>query len=215
MTYTDRFDYIDKVFAKETDPLKQVRASLTDPNDQISISAREGRFLQFLICASGVKHIVEIGTLGGYSALWMAEALPPGGRLFTIEREEARAKKAAAHFAEFDRHHVIHQLLGDAAAVLPALSKEGPFDMVFIDADKLNYEKYLDWAEKHVRRGGLIVGDNTFLFDSVWQEAPADNVRRTAQEAMRNFNRRLADPEKYTGILLPTEEGMTVAVKNF
>lgn len=213
--YTDRLDYIRQVFAGESDALKMVRKSLTDPNDQISISAREGKLLQFLIHASNAKHIVEIGTLGGYSALWMAEALPPGGRIFTIEKEEARARRAAMHFAQHDPDGKIRLVTGEALHVLPGLEKEGPFDLVFIDADKLNYDKYLDWTEKNLRRGGLVVGDNTFLFDSVWKEAPADNVRRTAYEAMRSFNARLADRERYTGIMLPTEEGMTVAVKLF
>ena len=104
---------------------------------------------------------------------------------------------------------------GDALDVLPQLSKEGPFDMVFIDADKLNYLRYLDWAEENVRKGGLIVGDNTFLFDAVWRDDPVDRVRQTARDAMRDFNRRLADPQKYCGILLPTQEGMTVALKLF
>lgn len=95
------------------------------------------------------------------------------------------------------------------------IEKEGPFDMAFIDADKLNYLHYLDWAERNVRKGGLIIGDNTFLFDAVWKEGPVGRVRGTARHAMREFNKRLADPEKYLGILLPTEEGMTIAVKLF
>ncbi|MDE1152292.1 MAG: O-methyltransferase [Micavibrio sp.] len=213
--FKNRLDYIQHTFAPESDALRDVRESLTDPNDQIYLSPQEGKLLQVLITMAGVRKIVEIGTLGGYSALWMAAALPAGGQIFTLEKDPARAVRAAGHFARFDADKKITLKTGDALQTLPQLENDGPFDMVFIDADKLNYMNYLNWAEKNVRKGGLIVGDNTFLFDSVWRGAPADNVRKTAFDAMQNFNKRLGDANLYRGILLPTEEGMTVAVKLF
>ena len=211
MSYKDQFDYIRQTFALETPALKAIRERTTDKNDQISISPEEGRMLQVLIKLAGIKTIVEIGTLSGYSAQWMADALPADGHIYTLEKDEKRA--AMAH--ENLRHQKITLLTGDALETLSSLNAKGPFDMVFIDADKLHYMHYLRWAEVHIRKGGLIVGDNTLLFDTVWRNEPNDRVRQTALQVMRDFNQRLADPDKYTGILLPTSDGMTVAIKNF
>ena len=86
--------------------------------------------------------------------------------------------------------------------------------MVFIDADKQNYPAYLDWADKHVRKGGLIVADNTFLFGHVYGEE-STHVREGTKEAMLCFNERLADVSKYTSIILPTKEGLSIAMKRF
>lgn len=209
--YKSRTDYIQKVFALESEKLKAIRAATTDPNDQISIHPQEGKLLQFLIRLSGAKKIIEVGTLAGYSTQWMLEALPPDGHIFTLEMDPVRAVLAQKNLSSPQ----VTLVTGDARETLPALGAHAPFDMAFIDADKVGYLDYLDGVEKLVRKGGLIVGDNTFLFDSIWKDEPVDRVRNTALKAMRAFNERLADPQKYTGILLPTQEGMTVAVKNF
>lgn len=211
-SFDSRDDYIRALFGHETAAQKQARASLTGAHDGISIHADEARLLQLLIKLAGVRRIVEIGTLGGYSALSMAAALPADGRIWTCEKDPARAALARQNTQTDTRITIIE---GDALHSLPALSAEGPFDMAFIDADKLNYAQYLDWAEAHVRKGGLIVGDNTLLFGAVWMRERPPRVRDTALAAMRDFNLRLSDPEKYHGILLPTAEGMTIALKLF
>lgn len=207
--FKDRLDYIRQLFAPETDALRRARES-GGPNEKISLNPEEGRLLQVLMRLAGVKTVVEIGTLGGYSALWMAGALADGGHIHTIEKDAGRAATARSNIAG---HPAITLHEGDARQVLKTLS--GPFDMVFIDADKLHYADYLDWAEQNVRKGGLIAGDNTLLFDAAWNDAEIERVRPAAREAMRAFNKRLADPAKYTSILLPTEEGMTIAIKEF
>ena len=211
MMYKDRLDYIRQLFAPETPQLKTVRENTTDKNDRISVHPEEGKLLQLLIKLAGVKTVVEIGTLLGYSALWMADALPDDGHIYTFEKDAARAARASTNL----RQPKITLITGDAVETLASIESRAPFDMVFIDADKLRYLRYLDWAEKHVRAGGLIVGDNTLLFDAVWREAQTSRIRQTALTAMREFNQRLADPAKYTAILLPTAEGMTIALKNF
>lgn len=204
-----RLDYIRDLFAPENEAQIHARNSTHDANDQISIHPEEGKLLQVLMKLAGVKKAVEIGALSGYSALWIADALPPGGHLYTFEKDAARAARARENLKCAD----ITLVEGEALKMLPTIESKGPFDLVFIDADKLNYAHYLDWAEKNVRAGGLIVGDNTLLFDAVWRNDLPDRVRQTAREAMREFNARLADPAKYTSILLPTAEGMTIAVK--
>lgn len=211
-TFTSREEYIRTLFGHENAAQAQTRAALTAANDGISIHAEEARILQLLIRLSGVKKIVEIGTLGGYSALSMASALPADGHIWTLEKDAARAAQSRTHTAHEKRITVIE---GDARETLASLPPLAPFDMIFIDADKLNYAAYLDWAETHVRKGGMIIGDNTLLFDAVWMAERPPRVRDTALKAMRDFNRRLADPEKYLGIMLPTGEGMTIAQKLF
>jgi len=210
--YPDKMSYIRALFAPENDTQATARASLTGENDKISIYAEEGKLLQLLMRIAGIKTVVEIGTLGGYAALWMAAALPPDGHLYTIEKDAARATLARANL---QAQKNISPLEGDARTVLETLSVKGPFDMIFIDADKLNYLHYLDWAEKNIRKGGLVIGDNTLLFDAVWQKELPPRVRQTALEAMRQFNLRLSDPEKYCSLMLPTQEGMTIAQKLF
>jgi len=211
-SYPDRLTYIRDLFAPENAAQQAARESLTGANDKISIYAEEGKLLQLLIRLAGVKTIVEVGALGGYAALWMAASLPEDGHLYTIEKDPARAAIARRNIAAAGN---ITLLEGDARQVLAALDGKAPFDMIFIDADKLNYLHYLDWAEQHIRKGGLIIGDNSLLFDAVWMEELPPRVRQTALQAMRAFNQRLADPARYHGILLPTQEGMTIAQKLF
>lgn len=212
-SFHDRRDYIQQVFAHEPKSMKAVRTTLTNPEDQISVPPEDGRLLQLLVRLVNAKKIVEIGTLAGYSSLWMAEAMPKGGQIFTCEYEERRAKIAEKHFKKYAPDKKITIVPGNAHETLPTLSKKGPFDLIFIDADKVSYAKYLDWAEENIRKGGLIVGDNTFLFDAIWREEPVDRVRQTALFAMRDFNKRLSDPKKYQSMLLNTGQGMTVAMK--
>jgi predicted O-methyltransferase YrrM len=211
--FHDRRDYIRQTFAQEPKAQQAIRTAMTSPEDQINVPPEDGRLLQLLVRLVGAKKIVEIGTLGGYSSLWMAQAMPKGGQIYTCEYEERRAKIAEKHFKKYAKGKKITIVRGNAHETLPKLAKKGSFDMVFIDADKISYAKYLDWAEKNVRKGGLIVGDNTFLFDAIWQEQPVDRVRQEALFAMRDFNRRLADPKKYQSMLLNTGQGMTVAMK--
>lgn len=210
--FDTRMDYIRALFGTENDAQKAARESLDGANDGISIYPEEARLLQLLIRLAGIKTIVEIGTLGGYSAVSMAAALPPDGKIWTLEKDPARAALARKNIAA---DHRITLIEGDARQSLAQLSDRAPFDMAFIDADKLNYAHYLDWAEANVRRGGLIVGDNSLLFDAVWMKDRPPRVRDTALAAMRAFNRRLSDTQKYCGILLPTAEGITIAQKLF
>lgn len=210
-----RRDYIHNTFAKEPKELQSIRSAMTADEDKISVPPEDGRLLQLLVGLSGAKKIVEIGTLGGYSGTWMAQAMPKSGVLYTLEHEERRAKIAEKHFKKYAKGKKINIILGDARKTLATLSKKGPFDMVFIDADKVSYAQYLDWAEENVKKGGIIVGDNTFLFDAVWSEKPVDRISQGALFAMLDFNKRLADPKRYQSMMLNTGQGMTVARKLF
>lgn len=209
-----RIQYIRELFAPE-DTLLSAIGKQESSRLPIHIGAEEGKLLQWIIQLAQVRTIVEIGTLSGYSTLWMARALPEGGHLYSIEKEEERLAIARKHIAASDVADRITLLHGDAHQILPELEDHAPFDMIFIDADKISYLDYLDWAEKYVRKGGVIIGDNSFLFEAVYLEELPEGVRPQTREVMREFNRRLAEPEKYCSIMLPTKEGMTLAIKQF
>lgn len=208
-----RAQYIHELFAHEPDGLRAIRSAMTNPDDQISVPPEDGRLLQLLVSMIGAKKIVEIGTLGGYSSTWMSRALPDDGVIYTLEHEPRRANIAEEHFKKYAARKHIEVIRGRALDNLPDLSSKGPFDLIFIDADKINYANYLDWAEANVRTGGLIIGDNTFLFNAVLDNETTDRVRETALAAMQDFNKRLANPDKYLSMMLDTGQGMTVAKK--
>ncbi len=202
--------YIRDLYAKEDGLLKEIRLYLEEEDVPIQIGAEEGKLLQLLIRMNRVRTVVEIGTLGGYSALWMARALPEEGQLITIEHDPKRAEVARAHLARSEMAKKITVLEGNAHDLLPTLSTEQPIDMLFIDADKGGYPAYLDWAEAHLRPGALLVADNTLLFGAVYGEKPP-HVRPSTVAAMQAFNTRLSDSNYWHSLLLPTAEGLSIA----
>jgi len=211
MHYEDAFSYIRDLFAKESNELQKIRESTVGKNNGIYIYPEEGKLLQLLIKMNNIKTIIEIGTLSGYSATWMAEALPENGKLYTFEHDEKRYQMAKENVT----NPKIEIIKGAALNTLPSIEDKGPFDMIFIDANKNDYHNYLSWAEKNIRKGGIITADNTLLFDAVWDENTTEKVSNAAKNSMREFNLRLSDTEKYTSIMLPTEQGFNIAIKNF
>lgn len=209
--------YIRDVFAPEDEALKQVGRNLEDSAIRMQTKAEEGKILQLLVKLNNAKHIVEIGTLSGYSTIWLARAITDGGRIFTIEKNKKRIEPILENFKSCKVDNKISLICGTALDELPKIENQGPFDMIFIDADKGGYCDYLDWSEKNIKKGGLIVGDNTFLFGALYGQL-RDGYNKFPQktiDVMNDFNKRLANEEKYTSILLPTFEGLTVAIKNF
>ena len=211
-----RTSYIRRLFANEDSALKQAVLSIVDNNLRaINVGPDEGKILQILIKLHGSKKVVEVGTLVGYSTIWMARGLQEGGKVYSLEREEKTAAVARKNISNSDVADKIEVIVGDAHEQLKNIEKHGPFDAIFIDAEKSGYCKYLDWAEKNLRKGGLIIGDNTFLFGQVYEEENIEEKYRKDVPVMQEFNKRLADSNKYDGIIIPTTEGMTIAIKKF
>jgi predicted O-methyltransferase YrrM len=128
----------------------------------ISVTPSQGKLLHLLVLAIGARSILEVGTLGGYSTIWLARALPPGGRLVTLEANPDYAVLAAANIERAGLAELVQVRPGKALETLPALAAEAPdpFDFVFIDADKVHTPDYFEWALRLTRPGSLIVADN-------------------------------------------------------
>jgi predicted O-methyltransferase YrrM len=200
--------YIASLFAPEDALLVALREEADRSGlPPTSISPEIGRFLQVLLSAVAATRVLEVGTLGGYSAIWMARALPAEGTLVTIERDEHHAAFAERYIRRAGLSGVVSVRCGRALDVLPALDGER-FDAIFLDADKQPLPTYLEWALRLVRPGGLIIADNALLGGRAADRAAADGD--TA--AVREFNRRFATEPRITGIIVPAHDGLAVGV---
>lgn len=175
----------------------------------INIGVTEGLILSFFVKALNVKSVLEIGTQYGYSTLWFLKHLPPEGQLISIEKNEVHHQKATEHVQ--DPRCTL--LKGDAQVLLETELKDHQFDLIFIDANKKAYPKYLKYAKEHVAEGGLIVGDNTFLMNSVFESSDVTTIDPKLVNAMREFNRDLFADTRFVSCILPTSEGMSIGFK--
>ena len=170
----------------------------------IQVGKSEGKFLEMLLRLAKAKKVVELGTLAGYSAIRIARALPADGKLWTIEFDPRHAEVARKAIALAGQAAKVEVLVGAGLDILPSLEKSGPFDAVFIDADKLNYDGYGRWAAKNLRAGGLLLGDNAYLFGKLLDQDPeAQAMRRFHEEAATAFDT----------VCLPSPDGLLVGVK--
>jgi caffeoyl-CoA O-methyltransferase len=170
----------------------------------IQVGPSEGRFLHVLMKLARAKKVVEVGTLVGYSAIQMARALPADGHLWSIEYEQKHADVARRNLATAGLAERVTVVVGAGRDKLPTLEGNGPFDAVFIDADKENYAHYGRWAVANLRAGGLVIGDNTYLFGELLDDSPRGR-------AMREFHELVAAACDSTSV--PTPDGMVVGVK--
>lgn len=198
-------DYVARVHAGHDTGLE---AAFTAPEREdmpaIMVGPSEGRLLGLLLTLARAQTVVEIGTLAGYSAIHMARALPPAGRVFTIEADPEYAEVARRNIATAGLGDRIEVLVGAALDVLPDLANRGPFDAVFIDADKGNYDHYGRWAAANLRPGGLLLGDNAFLFGNL-----LDDTDTAA--AMRRFHEEAAGI--FQTVCIPTPDGLLLGIR--
>ena len=174
----------------------------------IQVSATQGRWLHLMARAMHARRILEVGTLGGYSTIWLARALPAGGQLITLEVDPHHAAVARQNFARAGMADRIDLRLGSASDTLPALVRDhaAPFDFIFIDADKPGYTEYFKWSLQLSRPGTLIVADNVVRDGQIVDAASKDaNV-----QAIRRFNDAVAAESRVTATAL-----QTVGVKGY
>jgi predicted O-methyltransferase YrrM len=152
-----------------------LRASDAAGLPPIAITPNQGKLLELLVRIHGARSVLELGTLGAYSTIWLARALPPGGRLVTLEANPHYAEVARANIANAGLAEVVQMRVGPALETLPELAAEGaPFDLIFIDADKRNNPGYLEWSLKLSRPGSLIVADNVVRDGAILDADAAD-----------------------------------------
>jgi caffeoyl-CoA O-methyltransferase len=209
--YNDQIsEYIVDLFANHDTLLDYIwKNSQGNGLPTISVKPEEGRFLQFLVKACNVKKAVEIGTLGGYSGVWIARGLPADGKLTTLEIEPKHAEIARQHFIKAGLADRIEIRLGNALHTLNNLSNEGPFDFVFIDADKPGYPAYMEWAVHNLRSGGIVATHNAFRKGSIIGLMDDD----AHSEGMREFNQSVADEPRLLSTIFPAGDGMLISVK--
>jgi caffeoyl-CoA O-methyltransferase len=210
-TYNETLSaYIRDTFAAEDETLRWIRQECEAQGlPPIMINAEEGAFLHFLVAAIHAKRVVEIGTLGGYSGTWIARALPADGQLFTLEVDPEHAAVARGSFERAGLSSRVRVLEGDAEQTLPTLVEDGPYDFVFIDADKVGYPAYQDWALENLRAGGVLAAHNAFAFGG--QVADEDSEDK-AVGVIRQFNQRLADETRVAATIYPAGDGIAIAV---
>jgi caffeoyl-CoA O-methyltransferase len=170
----------------------------------IQVGPSEGRLLYLLLKLASAKKVVEVGTLVGYSAIHMARALPADGHLYSIEYEQKHADVARKNIEKAGLADRITVHVGAGVDVLPTLAKHGPFDAVFIDADKENYDKYGAWAVQNLRKGGLVLGDNAYLFGNLLEDT-------SRGRAMRAFHEQVA--ATCDSVCVPTPDGLVLGIK--
>ncbi len=201
--------YLRSYFASEDQALEKARLdtpALGLPD--IGIQPVEGRFLQALVAACRPKLAVEIGTLGGYSGIWIARGLPPGGKLLTIDIDRKHAGVARRHFEAAGVSDRIETLVGNAHQVLAEIAPRGPFGFVFIDAEKSGYPDYYAWAVNNVPEGGVICAHNAFRGGGVLEPDRSEDI-----EASRVFNGSVAEDPRVISTVFPAGDGTLVAVR--
>jgi len=210
--------YISELFAPEDEILLSIEPALVAAGSSLafaSVSPAQGKLLQLFAHMCGAKRILEVGTLGGYSTIWMARALPHNGKLVTIEYDEKHIAVAKKHFEMAGLNDRIEIKQGKAMDVLQELSENNaePFDMVFIDADKPPYAEYFELALKMCRKGSIIIADNVVRSGKVLDETSED----AAVQGVQRFNHMLSYNEDVHANILQTVgvkdwDGMAIAV---
>ena len=211
----DLLAFVSGVMAREDEALRRIReTTVADGLPPISIGPDEGKLLDFLVKACGARKAVEVGTLAGYSGSWIARALPEGGKLHTFEFSAKHAEVARRNFQNAGVAAKVQLHLGAARETLPKIEKEGPFDFVFIDADKANYAGYLRWAVAHTRPGAIVAADNAYLFGKLHLPPEKTGDDAPGVRAMRETLEIMAEPKLFASCaMIPTGEGLAVAIR--
>jgi len=197
--------HIANVFAPEDEGLRNALAAAKEAGlPAIQISPIQGKFLQLLAAACNARKILEIGSLGGYSGIWLARALPPGGRFITLEINPVHADVVRGSFARAGVSDRAEVRVGKALDLLPRLEDEAPFDLVFIDADKQPYPEYLEWALRLTRPGSIIVADNCIRGGRGFGD-PLDE----GSVGVMEYNRRVASNPRLISLALAMDDGYT------
>jgi caffeoyl-CoA O-methyltransferase len=208
-------EYLDQTFSPQDAILEEiVERSKARGLPAIQVGPMDGLHLEILTRISGAKKAVEIGTLGGYSGVCIARGMGPQGILYTFDADRKHTEVAIESFRRAGVAEQVKTFIGPASQNLPKINNDGPFDLVFVDADKTGYPDYLQWAAENLRIGGLLIGDNTLGWGMIADQKFEDAEDEAAIRALQKFNQNAgAQNSRFRATLLPTGEGLTVAVK--
>src|SRR5882724_2897327 len=201
--WTSVDDYITDLFVPFDPVMKEALATSEAAGlPSISVAPNEGKLLMLLALLCGARNILEIGTLGGYSTIWLARGMASGGSLVTLEASEKHAEIARLNIARAGLANVVEVQVGPALDTLPQLAAEGrgPFDLIFIDANKEGYAEYFAWALKLARPGSVIIADNVIRDGEILD--PASNDTRV--QGVRRFNELLAKEPRVKATVIQT-----------
>lgn len=200
--------YVSELFAAEDPILRKIRARHGEHQlPPINVSAEEGKLLYLLLLVIKAKRVLEIGSLGGYSGVWLGRALPPDGKLTTLEKDPRHARIAREGFKEAGLERRVDLIEGGALEILPTLTPG--FDAVFIDADKEPLPKYFDWGMRLLRVGGLLLCDNAFFHGAAVDE----NDQSGNALGVRAFNKLASSDPRLVATILPVRDGLLVGMK--
>ena len=201
--------YVRRLFAQEDGALRRTRERADEAGmPRIQLPPATARALQLLVRGAGVRRAVEVGTLAGYSAIWIARGLPEDGKLVTLEIDAEHAAVARRSLEDAGVSDRVELRVGDAATLLDALGPDGSFDLVFVDADKERYGGYLEDAARLLGPGGLFVADNAF-----WKGWVLDPGIDELAAVLDGFNRIVAADPRFDATILPVGDGLLVAVR--
>jgi caffeoyl-CoA O-methyltransferase len=202
----DLIDYVDQLHAPHDDALRRTFESADgDAIPAIQLGVSESKLIQMLMRMIGAQKVVEVGTLAGYSAIRLARGLSAGGKLWSVEYSPAHAEVARANIAAAELSDRVEVIVGPGIEVLPSLAEHGPFDAVFIDADKISYDKYGEWAAHNTRTGGLLLGDNAYYFGKLL------DLKDEGAAAMRRFHEDARN--HYDTVCIPTPDGLLLGIR--
>jgi predicted O-methyltransferase YrrM len=196
-------EFVGSTIAPHDDVLREALAAAAAAGlPAIAVSPPQGKLLNLLARAIGARSVLEFGTLAGYSTIWLARALPADGRLVTLEHDPRHAAVARANIARAGLAALVDLRVGPALEALPGLAAEGagPFDLVFIDADKVNTPAYFEWALDRTRPGGLIVADNVVRDGTLADASDSDPATR----AQRRLHETLAGEPRVSATTIQT-----------
>ncbi|MDE2698168.1 MAG: O-methyltransferase [Gemmatimonadota bacterium] len=208
-SYPDLDTYKREVFACEDDLLKNIMPDAAEQGiPRISVSPEAGQTLYLLARTIGAKKILEFGALAGYSGIWLARALPEDGQFITLEIEPKHADVTRRNYEKAGLSDRTDVRLGDGTKLMQDAVQDGPFDLIFIDADKESYPKYLDFALENTRPGGLIIADNANGHGHAHRALPEGDGRRGIQD----YNRRVANHPRLISNIIPVGGWLAVSL---
>jgi len=200
---------VTRLFAQEDEALRySLSTAKQEGLPEIQISPVQGKFLQLMSAACNARKILEIGSLAGYSGIWLARSLPSDGHLITLEVNPHHADVVRRAFTRAGIDDRAEVRVGKALDLLPQLESQAPFDLVFIDADKAPYPQYLEWALRLSRPGSIIVADNCIRGGSALR-SPEEGTNDDVVRGVYEYNRRIASHPRLVSLVLPMDEDYT------